>query len=130
MITAIIGKESLLTKHLKIQNKKNLVFSSRNQEDIENIVRFINSSRLKINLIMNNFYPSAYINQLNNADYNKFYEQSIVFNAKLFSKINSKKINKIIYSSSSSVYNSIRKDYQYIVYIVFIIKHYNTPYTN
>ena len=73
MITAIIGKESLLTKHLKIQNKKNLVFSSRNQEDIENIVRFINSSRLKINLIMNNFYPSAYINQLNNADYNKFY---------------------------------------------------------
>ena len=114
MITAIIGKESLLTKHLKIQNKKNLVFSSRNQEDIENIVRFINSSRLKINLIMNNFYPSAYINQLNNADYNKFYEQSIVFNAKLFSKINSKKINKIIYSSSSSVYNSIRKDYQYI----------------
>ena len=91
MITAIIGKESLLTKHLKIQNKKNLVFSSRNQEDIENIVRFINSSRLKINLIMNNFYPSAYINQLNNADYNKFYEQSIVFNAKLFSKINSKK---------------------------------------
>ena len=24
-----------------------------------------------------------YINQLNNADYNKFYEQSIVFNAKL-----------------------------------------------
>ena len=48
MITAIIGKESLLTKHLKIQNKKNLVFSSRNQEDIENIVRFINSSRLKM----------------------------------------------------------------------------------
>ena len=33
---------------------------------------------------------------------------------KLFSKIDVGKINKIIYSSSSAVYNSIRKDYQYV----------------
>ena len=63
---------------------------------------------------MNNFYPSAYINSLGKNDYIKFYEQSIFFNAKLFSKIDYKKINKIIYSSSSAVYNSIRKDYQYV----------------
>ena len=30
----------------------------------------------------------------------------------MFSKLDVTKINKIIYSSSSSVYNSIRKDYQ------------------
>ena len=63
---------------------------------------------------MNNFYPSAYITLVNNKNYDKFYEQSILFNAKIFSKINPKKINKIIYSSSSAVYNSIRKDYQYV----------------
>ena len=114
MNTIIIGKESLLTKYLKIKEKKPLVFSSRNKDDLKKIVDYINSSRSKINIILNNFYPSAYINQLNSKNYERFYEQSILFNAKLFSAINTKRINKIIYSSSSSVYNSIRKDYQFI----------------
>ena len=115
MITAIIGKESLLTKHLKIINKKSIVFSSRTEEEVEKIIKFINNSNKKINLIMNNFYPSAKINKINNLDYSRFYEQSIVYNANIFSKINPKKINRIIYSSSSAVYNSIRKDYKPIV---------------
>tara|TARA_B100000989_G_scaffold286778_1_gene255776 strand:+ start:2662 stop:4917 length:2256 start_codon:yes stop_codon:yes gene_type:complete len=114
MITAIIGKESLLTKHLKSKNKKSIIFSSRSNEEINKIINFINKSNKKINLIMNNFYPSAYISQLQSKNYSNFYEQSILHNAKLFSKINPKKINKIIYSSSSAVYNSIRKDYQFI----------------
>ena len=114
MITVIIGRESLLTKHLKIYNKKSKVFSSRSNAEIDTIIKFINSSKKKLNLIMNNFYPSAYITLVNNKNYDKFYEQSILFNAKIFSKINPKKINKIIYSSSSAVYNSIRKDYQYV----------------
>lgn len=114
MINLIIGKESLLTKNLKIQNKKSVVFSSRRNEDVNQIIKYVKKSKSKINLIMNNFYPSAYINSLRKDDYLKFYEQSIFFNAKLFSKIDQKKINKIIYSSSSAVYNSIRKDYQYV----------------
>lgn len=114
MITVIIGRESLLTKHLKIYNKKSKIFSSRSISEINTIIKFINSSKNKINLILNNFYPSAYITLVDNKNYAKFYEQSIIFNAKIFSKINPKKINKIIYSSSSAVYNSIRKDYQYI----------------
>ena len=114
MNTIIIGKESLLTKYLKIKEKKTLVFSSRNKDDLVQIVDYINTSKSKINIILNNFYPSAYINQLSSKNYERFYEQSILFNANLFSKINSKKINKIIYSSSSSVYNSIRKDYQFV----------------
>ena len=113
MKTFIIGKESLLSKHLKIYNKKCKIFSSRSFSDIDTIVKNINFSSKKINLIMNNFYPSAHITLVNNQNYDKFYEQSILFNAKIFSKINPKKINKIIYSSSSAVYNSIRKDYQY-----------------
>ena len=35
MKTIIIGKESLLTKYLKIINKKTLVFSSRDNKDLE-----------------------------------------------------------------------------------------------
>jgi len=114
MNTIIVGKESLLTKYLKMIGKNILVFPSRNSNDLEKIVDHINTSNSKINLILNNFYPSAQISKLTSKNYEKFYEQSILFSAKLFSNINSKKINKIIYSSSSSVYNSIIKDYQVI----------------
>ena len=86
MINIIIGKESLLTKNLKLQNKNSVVFSSRKNEDVDQIIKFVKNSKSKINLIMNNFYPSAYINSLGKNDYIKFYEQSIFFNAKLFSK--------------------------------------------
>ena len=47
-------------------------------------------------------------------NYDTFYNQSILFNANIFSQVIPQKINKIIYSSSSAVYNSIRKDYQFI----------------
>ena len=113
MKTIIIGKESLLTKHLYLYNKKSLIFSSRNKDDYLTISDAINKQK-KVNLIFNNFYPSAHINKITVKDYEGFYNQSILFNAKLFSKIKPNKINKIIYSSSSSVYNSIRKDYQFI----------------
>ena len=112
MKTIIIGKESLLTKHLYKNNKKYVIFSARDHLEIPIIARFINKNK-KINLILNNFYPSSHINKITSKDYEKFYNQSIIFNAKLFSKLNGNNINKIVYSSSSSVYNSIQKDYQY-----------------
>ena len=114
MKTIIIGKESLLSKHLKINNKNSVIFSSRSTIEINKIIKFINSQKNKINIIMNNFYPSAQIHSISNKNYDRFYEQSILFNAKIFSKINPKKVSKIIYSSSSAVYNSIRKDYQFV----------------
>ena len=114
MDTVIIGKESLLTKHLKAKNKKAIIFSSRNKDDIKIIINFINSSKSKVNIIFNNFYPSALINQMDRKSYDTFYNQSILFNANIFSQVIPQKINKIIYSSSSAVYNSIRKDYQFI----------------
>ena len=114
MDTVIIGKESLLTKYLKAKNKKAIIFSSRNKDDIKIIISFINSSKSKVNIIFNNFYPSALINQMDRKNYDTFYNQSILFNANIFSQVIPQKINKIIYSSSSAVYNSIRKDYQFI----------------
>ena len=113
MKTIIIGKESLLTKYLHNYNKKSIIFSARNHSEILRIAKFINSQK-SVNLILNNFYPSSYINKITSKDYEKFYNQSIIFNAKLFSKLVGSNLKKIVYSSSSSVYNSIQKDYQYI----------------
>ena len=114
MLKIILGKESLLTKHLSLYFKHSKIFSSRTIEDINEIINFINKYDGKIDLIMNNFYPSAHINNIGAKDYLKFYQQSLLYNAQIFANINSKKINKIIYSSSSAVYNSIRKDYHNI----------------
>ena len=105
-------KRKPINKTFKNYKQKSIVFSSRTEEEVERIIKFINNSNKKINLIMNNFYPSAKINKINNLDYSRF--DVIVYNANIFSKINPKKINRIIYSSSSAVYNSIRKDYQFI----------------
>ena len=113
MNTIIIGKESLLTKYLYKNNKNAIIFSARDHLKIPDIAKFINSKK-NVNLILNNFYPSSLINNITSKDYEKFYNQSILFNAKLFTRLKGKNINKIIYSSSSSVYNSIQKDYQYV----------------
>ena len=108
----ILGKESLLTKSLI---KKNLFFSTfsvRNINAVNDILNEINKYK-KVNIILNNFYPSAKIKELKRQDYVKFYDQSLLFNARLFSKIDPRKINRIIYSSSSSVYNSVGTDYKF-----------------
>ena len=113
MKTIIIGKKSLLTKYLTLNNKNSIVFPARHESDLKNVLDYVNKSKIKINLILNNFYPSAYINKITPKKYLNFYNQSIIFNAEMFSKLDVTKINKIIYSSSSSVYNSIRKDYKF-----------------
>ena len=51
------------------------------------------------------------ISLINENSYEKFYDQSINFNSRFLSLINKKKINKIIYSSSCSVYNSISHNF-------------------
>jgi len=109
MKTIIIGKESLLTKYLHNYNKKSIIFSARNHSEILNIAKFVNNQK-SVNLILNNFYPSSHINKITSKDYEKFYNQSIIFNAKLFSKLVGNNLKKIVYSSSASVYNSIQKD--------------------
>ena len=109
----IIGKESLLTKYISKKNKRCIIFSARNHLEIEKISKTINKLN-RVILILNNFYPSSRINRINHDSYEKFYNQSIMFNAKLFAKLKAENIDKIIYSSSSAVYNSIRKDYQFV----------------
>jgi len=108
----ILGKESLLTKNLIKKNLFSSTFSVRNISAVTEILNEINKYK-KVNIILNNFYPSAKIKELKRQDYVKFYDQSLLFNARLFSKIDPRKINRIIYSSSSSVYNSVGTDYKF-----------------
>ena len=83
----ILGKESLLTKNLMKKNLFSSAFSVRNIGAVNEILNEINKYK-KVNIILNNFYPSAKIKELKRQDYIKFYEQSLLFNARLFSKIN------------------------------------------
>ena len=65
----IIGKKSFVTKSLLKYLDKAEVFSANNLNEIS--ISQI-SSRKKINIIFNNFYPSKLLNLLSYADYRKF----------------------------------------------------------
>lgn len=109
MINIIIGKESNLTNALRKILINTFIFSVRDPKLIENIKLLKNYK--KINLIFNNFYPAAKINDLSQSNYDVFYKQSLLVNSEILRNINKKKINKIIYTSSSAVYGSINENY-------------------
>ena len=65
----------------------------------------INKSKKKIKLIINSSYSSRKLNNL--ISYKIFIEKSILEISEILDSINPKLIEKIIYTSSSSVYGSI-----------------------
>ena len=102
MINLIIGKNSNLTSSL-VKDLKNCFIISLNELNFKNIENIFKDK--KINIIINQFYPAKKLFNIQN--YESFYDQSILKVAKFLDNLNHKKINKIIYSSSSSVYGSI-----------------------
>ncbi|WP_435114236.1 SDR family NAD(P)-dependent oxidoreductase [Candidatus Pelagibacter bacterium nBUS_36] len=98
----IIGQNSSVSK---ICNRylKNTAIISANELNINKINNEINKYK-KINLILNNFYPSRLLNDLNKNNYQTFCNLSLEKIILLLEKIPSNKINKIIYTSSASVY--------------------------
>ena len=102
MKNIIIGKNSSISKHVHKNLKNSYLFSANklNEKDLINKIRKYE----KINLIFNNFYPSKYLNKLKHNDYKKFCELSLEKISLIFQKIPSYKINKIIYTSSASIY--------------------------
>jgi len=96
----IVGKNSNLSTNLihYLKNAKlvNLEDLKKKKKDIKN---------KQICLIINKFYPSYKLNSIDT--FENFYKNSILYTAKLLDLINDLNISKIIYSSSSSVYNSI-----------------------
>ena len=68
-------------------------------------VREINKKNRKINLIINAFYSARKLNSLNS--YKLFIKKSLLNISDIFDKINPRLVNKILYTSSSSVYGSV-----------------------
>lgn len=108
MINVVIGKDSSLTKELK-KSIKNLIILSSRDENLLNEIQKLDKFR-KFNLIFNNFYPSKFLSKLD-SNYGDFYYRSLIINTNILKNINFKKINKIIYTSSSAVYGSSNEDY-------------------
>ena len=102
MKNIIIGKNSSISKHVHKNLKNSYVFSA-NKLNEKYLLQKIKKYQ-KINLIFNNFYPSKNLNKLNHNDYKKFCELSLEKISLIFQKIPSHKINKIIYTSSASIY--------------------------
>jgi len=98
MKTIILGKRSYLSNELSRTIKASLLF---NIEKFTNIYKkkFFNK---KINIIINSFYPSSKLNNINT--FAEFAEKSILDLSRLLDCLNKKKINKIIFTSSSAVY--------------------------
>ena len=94
-----MGKRSFLSKKLHSKIYKSYLY---NYDEFQN---FILKNKDNFNLIINSFYPSAKISKI--GSFNEFYDQSIGKLSNLLDQIDSKKINKIIYTSSASIYGSI-----------------------
>lgn len=102
MKTLIIGKRSFLSKKLSKKIKDSKIISTNdflkfNSKKISNLVK-----DKKYNIIINSFFPSQKIPSIDN--YSEFVLRSLIPLSKILDNIAFKKINKIIYSSSSSIY--------------------------
>ena len=98
--TFIIGT-GYLSERLKKKIANSEIISAN---DFLQKINLINRG-FKYNLIINTFYSSKKLNNLNS--YKIFVEKSLLELSEVMDKINPNKVRKIIYSSSASVYGSI-----------------------
>jgi FlaA1/EpsC-like NDP-sugar epimerase len=102
IITIIFGKKSCLSQALRNKIKNSFITT---------IDDFLNEKKIfeecknkKINIIINSFYPSSKLSEI--ISYYQFYKKSIEDLSRLLDSLHFFSINRIIYSSSSSIYNS------------------------
>jgi nucleoside-diphosphate-sugar epimerase len=95
----LFGKRSKLTNAIikKIDNYE-VISASKNNYDR------LNLDDKKKNYLFNNFYPSHKLNSLKPSQYKIFLDSSIVKLVEILSNLKVKNINKLIYTSSSSIY--------------------------
>ena len=98
--TVILGKRSSLSKELSKKIDNSIIIGSEQIDDIDHT-----KLPKKFNLIINLFYSSRKINNID--DYDQYFKFSIFYLNRFFSKIKIKNINKVIYSSSSAVYGDL-----------------------
>ena len=100
MKTVILGS-GYLSLNLKKKFFNSEIISENNFFRIKNI----NKNNKKFNLIVNSFYKSSELSKINN--YELFFQKSLIIVSKFLDHVNPKLINRVIYTSSAAVYNSI-----------------------
>ena len=114
MKTIILGKRSFLSQRLRSKINSSLVLN------FEEFKEFNINNKKKFNLIVNSFYPTTKLNKV--SSYNDFYNQSVGNISYILDKIDPKKVGKIIYTSSSSIYGSINeKPFRYFLFKLKLI---------
>lgn len=102
MLTLIIGKNSNLSQHLAQKIPNCVLISSRDvSSDVTVLSSFKNTN---ISIIFNNFQTASSLNDTDNLE--AYTENSIVVTAKVLDYFKNTPIDKIIYTSSSSVYGN------------------------
>jgi nucleoside-diphosphate-sugar epimerase len=99
-ITLIIGKNSNLTIELQKKINNSIVISARELFRNESILDEFKNNKIKI--IFNNFQPASSLKSLDNC--HDYISSSIGVTAMVLDKLKNSVIDKIIYTSSSSVY--------------------------
>ena len=102
-LTLIIGKDSNLSNELsKTLSDPFFLISARDL--LTNVNILSNFKNAKKNIIFNNFYPSAKLNDFEG--YEAYLSQSILTTSIVLDYFRGTEINKIIYTSSSAVYGN------------------------
>lgn len=100
--TLIIGKESNLSRQLEAKISNSTLLSAREiRENLELLLKYKNQ---KINIIFNNFQSSTQLNNLKNSS--EYIANAILTTSLILDYFKKSDINKIIYTSSSSVYGN------------------------
>lgn len=104
MKTIILGKKSNLTNKIKIYFKDTICLSF---QDINNNI--FKEPNQKYNLIINSSFSASKINKISN--YEVFFQRTIHQIIKFLATVDLYKINKIIFTSSASVYGLTKPNY-------------------
>lgn len=101
-ITVVIGKNSNFSKKL-LQSLDN-VFLVSSRDILQNINILSEFKNKRINIIFNNFHPATHLDIIDKI--NVYIENTILSTSLILDYFKDSNINKIIYTSSSSVYGN------------------------
>ena len=104
MIKTYILGTGFLSNNLRKKVNNSKIYSAT--DFVKNLKKIDDNK--KFNLIINTFYSSRKLNKIQS--YENFVKKSLSEVSIVIDKIGKKKINKIIYTSSSSVYGSVNNN--------------------
>ena len=99
----IIGKRSNLSKNLKKIIPNSILISLKEKKDLQILLK----EKKRYNIVFNNFYPVSKLNEISANNLDTFINETIALSASFLKRVDLKLVNKILYTSSSSIYDSM-----------------------